>query len=263
MVTGNSLNADEAGIQTFSTSTGNLTGSTTTQFNVLVGDVNNKIANVAPSATSGIPLVSAGVAANPVFGTAVVAGGGTGNTTFTAFSVICAGTTATGIFQNVSGVGTTGQILTSNDGGNLPSWQSSRTSGYSIMMLTASGSPADATTYFMVFGSSITASTSSGGLGRQKFSIPRTGTITACYGIFTIAGTLGSSENTSVIIRINNTTDVTVTSTAQLTANPTNFGTAALSQAVTAGDFIEFKVATPTWVTNPTTVSLSLTVLIT
>lgn len=52
-----------------------------------------------------------------------VAGGGTGNSTFTAYAVICAGTTATGAFQNVSGVGTSGQVLTSNGAGLLPTWQ--------------------------------------------------------------------------------------------------------------------------------------------
>jgi hypothetical protein len=50
--------------------------------------------------------------------------GGTGNTTFTAYSVICAGTTATGTFQNVSGVGTANQVLVSNGAGLLPTWQS-------------------------------------------------------------------------------------------------------------------------------------------
>jgi uncharacterized protein YdeI (BOF family) len=52
-----------------------------------------------------------------------VAHGGTGNTTFTAYSVICAGTTATGAFQNVSGLGTAGYVLTSNGAGALPTWQ--------------------------------------------------------------------------------------------------------------------------------------------
>lgn len=55
----------------------------------------------------------------------VVGQGGTGNTTFTAYSVICAGTTATGTFQNVSGVGTSGQVLTSNGASALPTWQAS------------------------------------------------------------------------------------------------------------------------------------------
>jgi hypothetical protein len=59
-----------------------------------------------------------------------VAGGGTGNSTFTAYSVICAGTTATGAFQNVSGVGTAGQILTSNGAGQLPTWQANSGAGF-------------------------------------------------------------------------------------------------------------------------------------
>lgn len=52
-----------------------------------------------------------------------VANGGTGNTTFTAYSVICAGTTATGAFQNVSGLGSSGNVLTSNGPAALPTWQ--------------------------------------------------------------------------------------------------------------------------------------------
>jgi hypothetical protein len=51
-----------------------------------------------------------------------VAGGGTGNTTFTAYSVIAAGTTATGPFQNVVGLGTAGQVLQSAGAATLPAW---------------------------------------------------------------------------------------------------------------------------------------------
>lgn len=58
-----------------------------------------------------------------------VAGGGTGASSFTAYSVICAGTTATGAFQNVSGVGTSGQVLTSNGAGALPTWQAASGGG--------------------------------------------------------------------------------------------------------------------------------------
>lgn len=94
-----------------------------TNHNVLIGAGTATITNVAPSATSGIPFISQGSAADPLFGTAVVAGGGTGNTTFTAYSVICAGTTATGAFQNVSGLGSSGNVLTSNGAGALPTWQ--------------------------------------------------------------------------------------------------------------------------------------------
>src|SRR3954466_11334598 len=57
-------------------------------------------------------------------GTAVtVPYGGTGDTSFTAYSVLCGGTTSTGALQNVSGVGTSGYVLTSNGASSLPTWQ--------------------------------------------------------------------------------------------------------------------------------------------
>jgi hypothetical protein len=104
-----------------STITINVAG--TTNHAVQIGNATNSLTSVSPSATSGVPLISQGAAADPVFGTAVVAGGGTGDTSFTAYSVICGGTTSTAPLQNVSGVGTTGQVLTSNGAGVLPTWQ--------------------------------------------------------------------------------------------------------------------------------------------
>lgn len=84
------------------------------------------ISSTLPSAVQGNitsvgALASGSLAAG--FTPVTVPLGGTGNTTFTAYSVICAGTTATGTFQNVSGVGTAAQVLTSNGAGALPSWQ--------------------------------------------------------------------------------------------------------------------------------------------
>ena len=70
------------------------TASAVTQHDVLVGGVSNAITSVAPSATSGVPLISQGAAADPAFGTAVVAGGGTGATTFTANGVLLGNTTS-------------------------------------------------------------------------------------------------------------------------------------------------------------------------
>ncbi len=58
-----------------------------------------------------------------------VSQGGTGDTSFTAFSVITGGTTSTAPLQNVSGVGVLGQVLTSNGAGSLPTWQNSASSG--------------------------------------------------------------------------------------------------------------------------------------
>lgn len=49
--------------------------------------------------------------------------GGTGKNSMTAYSVLCGGTTSTAAMQNVSGVGTSTQILTSNGASALPTWQ--------------------------------------------------------------------------------------------------------------------------------------------
>lgn len=83
-----------------STLTTQLTG--LTNHSVLVGAGTTTITKVAPSATSGIPFISQGAAADPIFGTAVVAGGGTGATSFTANAAIISNTTTTGALLAVA-----------------------------------------------------------------------------------------------------------------------------------------------------------------
>ena len=81
---------------------------------------------------SALPIASGGTGststtfvnlASNVTGTLPVANGGTGLSTTTAYGLIAAGTTSTGNFQQVSGTGTSGQVLTSNGAGALPTWQ--------------------------------------------------------------------------------------------------------------------------------------------
>jgi hypothetical protein len=56
----------------------------------------------------------------------------------TAYSVICGGITSADAFQNVSGVGTTGQVLTSNGAASLPTWQTSSTgTGVNVQVFVA------------------------------------------------------------------------------------------------------------------------------
>jgi hypothetical protein len=52
-----------------------------------------------------------------------VSNGGTGDTSFTPFAVITGGVISTGALQSVASVGTSGQVLTSNGTGALPSFQ--------------------------------------------------------------------------------------------------------------------------------------------
>lgn len=90
------------------------------------------------SVTASSPLASSG-GANPnitLNSSVPVSLGGTGDTSFTAYSIILAGTTSTGAFQNVSGVGTSGQVLTSNGAGMIPSWQNA--SSGTVTAVTAS-----------------------------------------------------------------------------------------------------------------------------
>lgn len=55
--------------------------------------------------------------------------GGTGASSFTAYAVICGGTSSTGALQSIPSVGTLGQVLVSNGPGALPSFQSGIASG--------------------------------------------------------------------------------------------------------------------------------------
>lgn len=104
--------------------TGPVTGNITTQYNTLVAGASNSITSIPPSPTSGVPLISQGSTSNPTYGTALVAGGGTGSTLFTAYAPVIAGTTATGAFQSAStGLSNAGYVLTSNGSSALPSFQ--------------------------------------------------------------------------------------------------------------------------------------------
>lgn len=62
-----------------------------------------------------------------------VAKGGTGASSFTAYGVLLAGTTGAGAFQNVSGLGASGQVLTSNGAAAAPTWQAIIPSGTKML----------------------------------------------------------------------------------------------------------------------------------
>ncbi len=74
---------------------------------------------------SGSPITSAGTFT--LAGTLVVSNGGLGVSSLTPYALLAGGSTATGNAQQVSGTGTTGQILASNGTGALPSWVTAST----------------------------------------------------------------------------------------------------------------------------------------
>lgn len=120
-----------------STETVQLTGLTAN--NVLVGAGTATITKVAPSSTSGIPLVSNGAASDPSFTTAVVAGGGTGRTSLTNHGVLIGqGTSAI----NQTAAGSAGQVLQSGGASADPTYSTATfpsTSGTTGTILRSNG----------------------------------------------------------------------------------------------------------------------------
>lgn len=141
----------------YSSATNTITGLATANSATLVTSAGGvpSLSQTLPSAVQG-NITSLGTITSGVWnGTAVdVAHGGTGNTTFTAYSVICAGTTATGIFQNVSGVGTAGQVLTSAGASALPTW-SNPVGGLVVNQNSASVTMVAGNRYFINNGASL------------------------------------------------------------------------------------------------------------
>lgn len=128
--------------------------------------------------------------------------------------------------------------------------------GYYITAMAQNFSPADATTYYMGVTGVAGATESS-----FKIYIPRAGKITKAR--IMIAGTNGTSETSTMSIRLNATTDTTISSTVALNALPYTAVNSALSIAVAEDDYISVKWATPTWVTNPTGLYIAVYIWVT
>lgn len=122
---------------------------------------------------------------------------------------------------------------------------------YTIVLGSAGGhNLADSTTYYV--GGDLNANLNTTYL-LTSVEVPKAGTLKRVFIKVRCPSTLASGEAVSHYIRINDTTDVTVNTTATYDTTSTNIA-AAVSQAVVAGDFVNLKVATPAWVTNPASV---------
>lgn len=111
----------------YSSSANTIAGLATANNGVLVTSAGGvpSIGSTLPAAVQA-NITAVGIIASGTWNgsTITVPYGGTGDTSFTAYSVICGGTTSTGALQNVSGVGSANQVLVSNGPAALPSWQS-------------------------------------------------------------------------------------------------------------------------------------------
>lgn len=150
--------------------------------------------------TSGKVDASAGlVNATPV------ANGGSGRSTQTAYAVLCGGTTSTAAQQSIASVGTTGQVLTSNGAGALPTFQTAaggspiatmdvKTSGSSATWTIPTGVTKVRITVVAGGGTSPQSSCSSGGGGGGTAIKILTGLTPGNTLTYTVGGSAASSQ---------------------------------------------------------------------
>ena len=92
-------------------------------------------------ATTDVPTLNqntTGTSAN-VTGTVATTHGGTGLSSLTAYAVVAGGTSSTANVQQVSGVGSAGQVLTSQGAGQLPQWSPNTGGSLSIPVTVVQG----------------------------------------------------------------------------------------------------------------------------
>lgn len=187
--------------------------------------------------------------------------GGFGSANYTTYTPICGGTTSTGNAQSVSSLGSSGDVLLSNGASNLPTFQTASSGGTVFSVRVNPANPVDGSTYALESGLGLAVTYSGTSTALQRIYVPVTGTVKKSYGAFTVTGTLGSNE--SVVFKLYKN-DVFSENIATITldassASVTNTG---LNTSVTAGDFITLVMANPTWATNPTLVSATVTLVI-
>lgn len=161
-------------------------------------------------------------------------------------------------------IGTSGQVVTSN--GTNAYWSSPATpaKNYSISGSMQKASFADSTTYY--FGSQPQATLITTA-DVQRVYIPSSGNISSVYvSAYNSGGVVGTGEASTLYLRINNTTDYTITSSLVLnmaSSAALYYSNTTLSVPVVAGDYFEFKQTCPAWVTNPTNILYGWQVYIT
>jgi hypothetical protein len=146
-----------------------------------------------------------------------VAQGGTGDSSVTAYAVLCGGTTSTGAVQSVSGVGTSGQVLTSNGASALPTWQAASSSAGAWNLLNTATASASAN---IAFSSTYITSTYTTYVVIIRGINNATGTATFNMDWSTNNGTsyLSSGYNSGVLY--NNYSSATQTNANSTTTNP-------------------------------------------
>jgi len=120
---------------------------------------------------------------------------------------------------------------------------------FSVMGGFNATSPTDSTTYY--FGSLWGAAMGTT-VDINRVYIPYKGTIKAVR-VYILCNTIaGSSEDVAVSLRLNNTTEYAIQTKGLDSGKKNLYSNLNLNIAVAAGDYIEIKIVTPAWATNPT-----------
>lgn len=184
-----------------STNTNSITGAGTLKYSSVVFTNTSNTINVTTQTP--IPLT--------------VQQGGTFSSSFVAYTPVCGGTTTTGALQSVASTGTSGQVLTSNGAGALPTFQAAGANAFSsitVQVFTSSGTytPTSGMLYCIIelvgaggggggvvtggVGTSTTASGGgAGGYARQTFSAATIGASQAVT--IGAGGTAGANTGTN------------------------------------------------------------------
>jgi len=187
--------------------------------------------------------------------------GGSGNSSFTAYTPICGGTTATGALQSVASLGSSTNALTSNGASNLPSFQAFSGGAKKVTAFYTRNTATinDSTTYFVSADNAAGLVTANNAL--SQVMIPAAGTITTIYGTVQV-GTLGTGENITHRYLINGGAAVNLSTSVTWSSSPKSFTYTGLSIAVSAGDYFQMQFVTPAFTSNPANVVISYSMLI-
>jgi hypothetical protein len=119
---------------------------------------------------------------------------------------------------------------------------------YDLACFHTAFSPADSSNYYWGGNSSISTTPRS-----APVYFNRRGVIVACY-CSLYSSVPGTGENISLYVRLNDGTDYLI-NTVGTTNNLRTFSNLGLNIPIVAGDYVEIKMVTPAWVTNPTGMS--------
>ncbi len=151
--------------------------------------------------------------------------------------------------------GTSGNVLTSNGTNFISQAPATATIYFANIATGEQSAPLDGTTYY--FSSSTNWAVNASNSSETRYYIPFNCTINIIKANFYIRTTLGSNENGTLFLRLNDTTNTNISTSVQLTAINNAISVTNLNLSVVAGDYLTWGFTCPTWGTNPTNVGFS------